>query len=113
MSQRLPLCCLALVWISGAGGCGDRAQPTHPAAGETTGRRANAEVERRLTEAINEQGKHQVKSVELTRRSDGTYSGTVKTTGGETIVVTNVVVRENGISRDETIDQTGNGPGSH
>jgi hypothetical protein len=26
--------------------------------------------------------------------------------------VTNVVVRENGISRDETIDQTVNGPGS-
>jgi hypothetical protein len=107
MNQRLSLCCVALVWIAGAGGCGDKGKPDSPAQGDATGRRGNAEVERRLKSAIEDQGKHQVESVALTKRSDGSYSGTVKTTGGDTILVKNVIVRENGISWDETIDQTG------
>lgn len=110
MSHRLSLCCLALVWLAGAGGCRDKGPPPDPSApADGAGRPGNAEVERRLKSAIEDQGKHQVKSVELTKQSDGTYSGVVKTPGGDTIRVSNVTVRENAISWDETIDQTGTG----
>jgi hypothetical protein len=107
MNQRLFLCCLALVWLACASGCRDQGTPESPPQDDAIGSRGNAEVERRLKSAIEEQGKHQVASVALTKRSDGSYSGTVKTTGGDTILVKNVIVRENGISWDETNDQTG------
>ena len=109
MNNRLFLCCIALAWITCAAGCGDKGKPDNSAKGEVTGSRAEAEVERRLKEAINDQGKHIVKSVELKKHSDGSYSGIIKTENGDSIPVKNVIVEEKKISWEETIDQTGKG----
>jgi hypothetical protein len=97
---------LAVLCIACVMGCGDSAK-NNPAAGS-----AYPDVERRLKEAIEEQGKHQVKSIKLDKQPDGSFSGTLKTVNGDTIPLTNVTVRENGISWDETIDQTGKGANS-
>jgi hypothetical protein len=86
------------------GGCSDKGTS------DGSGGRENAAVERRLKTAIEDQGKHTVKSVSLKKNSDGSYSGVIKTGIGETIPVTNVIVEEKKISWEETIDQTGKGP---
>jgi hypothetical protein len=91
---RWCVCCVALVGIASVVGCGGSGYPA---------------VERRLKNAIEEQGKHRVKSVQLTKQPDGSYAGTIRTESGDTIPVKNVIVRDNGISWDETIDQTGRG----
>src|SRR5262245_48929932 len=96
--SRSSLCCLALMGIANIVGCSD---------GGT--RSAYPEVEQRLKNAIEEQGKHQVKSVQLTKQPDGSYAGTAQTEGGDTISVKDVIVRDSGISWDETTDQTGKG----
>jgi hypothetical protein len=94
---------LAVVCIPCVVGCGDKPK-TDPSAGS-----GYPDVERRLKEAIEEQGKHQVKSIKLKKQPDGSYAGTLNTVSGDTIRLTNVTVRENGISWDETIDQTERG----
>ena len=109
MSNRLCLCCMAWMYIACAAGCGDKGKPDNSAKGGAIGSRANADVERRLKEAINDQGKHIVKSVELKKHSDGSYSGIIKTENGDTIPVKNVIIEEKKISWEETIDQTGKG----
>src|SRR5262249_47331105 len=114
MSHRLSLCCLALVWLAGAGGWRGKRPPPRPSAPGGGGRRPGNAQSGTGARGANpgpgeDPGKPQVKSVELTKQSDGTYSGVVKTPGGDTIRVSNVTVRENAISWDETIDQTGTG----
>ena len=109
MTNRSFLGSLALIWLACAAGCGDKGKPDNSAMGGPSGSRANADVERRLKEAINDQGKHIVKSVELKKHSDGSYSGIIKTENGDSIPVKNVIVEEKKISWEETIDQTGKG----
>jgi hypothetical protein len=101
--SRWCLCCLALMGIASVVGCADKGTTNAPAGS------GYPEVERRLKNAIDEQGKHRVKSVQLTKQPDGRYAGTVQTESGDTISVKGVIVRDNGISWDETIDQTGKG----
>ena len=102
MRRRVPSC-LAVVWIAWVVGCADKVK-TDPPAGL-----GHPDVERRLKDAIEEQGKHRVKSIHLTKQPDGSYAGTFITESGDSIPLTNVFVREHGISWDETIDQTGRG----
>jgi hypothetical protein len=104
--SRWLLGCVAVAWIACVVGCGDNAKT------DSSARSGYPDVERRLKEAIEEQGKHQVKSIQLKKLPDGTYVGTLKTASGDTIPLTNVKVRENGICWDETIDQTGTGANS-
>jgi hypothetical protein len=101
--SRSFLGCLVVVWIASVVGCAERGK-TDPPAGPHY-----PDVERRLKEAIEEQGKHQVKSMKLTKQPDGSYAGTMTTVSGGTVALKNVIVREKGISWNETIDQTGRG----
>jgi hypothetical protein len=98
---------LTLAALISCSGCRRGDDSSNPPATKDT-----ADVERRLKEAIEEHGKHRVKSIQLKKQPDGSYAGTLKTMSGDSIPLTNVTVQENGISWDETIDQTGKGKNS-